>query len=65
MKPEQKALLVEHCIGIGYSTAMVGDGANDCQSLKTAEVGGEGCVNTFGKVLSSFFFLGWSFSFRG
>ena len=25
-------------MGIGYSTAMVGDGANDCQSLKTAEV---------------------------
>jgi len=39
MKPEQKALLVEHMMGIGYSTAMVGDGANDCQSLKTAEVG--------------------------
>ena len=38
MKPEQKALLVEHFMGIGYCTAMVGDGANDCQSLKTAEV---------------------------
>jgi hypothetical protein len=38
MKPEQKALLVEHMIGMGYCTAMVGDGANDCQSLKAAEV---------------------------
>ena len=38
MKPEQKALLVEHMISMGYTTAMVGDGANDCQSLKAAEV---------------------------
>lgn len=39
MSPEQKQELVERLRGLGYTTAFVGDGANDCGALKAADVG--------------------------
>lgn len=39
MAPDQKAQLVEDLIDLGFTTAMCGDGANDCSALKAAHVG--------------------------
>lgn len=39
MSPEQKNDLVEAFQTLGYCVAMVGDGANDCGALKSADVG--------------------------
>ncbi len=39
MSPEQKAQIVELFQKYGYTNAMVGDGANDCNALKTADIG--------------------------
>lgn len=39
MKPNHKALLVEYLQKLGFTVAMVGDGANDCGALKQADVG--------------------------
>jgi magnesium-transporting ATPase (P-type) len=39
MTPDEKLLLVEEFIKIGYHVGMCGDGANDCGALKAAHVG--------------------------
>ena len=39
MKPENKAQFIEDLSDVGYITAMVGDGSNDCNALKRAHVG--------------------------
>ena len=38
-KPKDKTLILETLIRMGYYTAMVGDGTNDCGALKAAHVG--------------------------
>lgn len=39
MNPDDKKILVDRLQNLGYIVAFIGDGANDCGALKTADVG--------------------------